>query len=189
MNHACVTFRNQFEKGWNEQPNVKLLLGKYPHWEICADCNKYIQSYRKLDRVFDAEQIPEPDWVKVRMNVWAEIDQRTERQSWMQHWIKPVVLAPVATAVAAFMMFIAFQYSGANRPGISPDFIFAQVDSTVTADYPTDQEIQEYFDNEFSGGVDSYLIENASYSTIDEYFSSADDNWGQVLQSLAEQQI
>jgi|GEM_PF-6387125 len=190
MKPLCHQFRANFEKQWIDNPDLETLLSKDDHWRSCGECEQFVQSYQELSTRLDRskEAIPLPDFAELRMNVWSELEQKEQRQAWLPRLVKPVVFAPAAVVVIAIILFGFFQQSGNYTLDFSNEY-FATVDSVATADYPSEQELQDMFDSEFENSVDNYIIENTSYTTIEQYFSNINEDWSQVLASLADQQI
>lgn len=190
MKQRCHQFRANFEKRWIENPDLGSLLSNDDHWKSCEECEKFVHSYQeltaRLDRSKDA--VPLPDFGEFRVNVWREIEQKEQRQAWLPRLVKPVIFAPAAVVVIAIILFVFFQQSGNYTLDFSTEY-FATVDSVATADYPSEQELQDMFDSEFENSVDNYIIKNTSYTTIEQYFSNINEDWSQVLESLADQQI
>ena len=191
MTEICQTFQNRFEGRWTENPDLERLLGQDEHWKSCPDCAEFVESYRRLAQRMDLpnEAIMTPDWHQLRMDVWSEIDRRNERRSLPARLLRPVIVAPAAVVVIALIVLTFIRQPSEQPVTRGDERLLAEVDSSLTAEYPSDQELQEYIEMEFAGGVETYFIEQTSYSAIEEYFSAADEDWGQVLASLAEQQI
>jgi len=190
MNQICHQFRADFETRWIETPKIDSILSRDDHWESCEECAEFVQSYQELTVRLDRSKdtIALPDFGEIRMNIWNEIEQKEERRNWLPRLVKPMVLAPAAIVVIALVMFVFLQQTGNPALDISNEY-FATVDSVATAEYPSEQELQDMFDTEFENSVDNYIIKNTSYTTIEQYFSNIDEDWSQVLASLADQQI
>ncbi len=190
MKQICQQFQTSFEQDWLEKPDLEVLLSKDDHWKMCDDCGQFVQSYRLLISRLDAsnDAAPQPDFGRMRTGVWSTIDRSKKQSSWVSRLIKPVILAPAAVVIIAIAVFVFLLQNGKQTIDLNNEY-FATVDSVATADYPSEQELQDMFNSEFENSVDDYIIQNSSYTAIQQYFSTMDTDWNQVLQSLANQQI
>lgn len=191
MDKTCNEFREGLLHYWEEWETIEMFLSTSTHPQTCPDCSQFVEELQTSTEQMALSReanIVEPDFHRMRMNVWHQIDKQKKKPATVRGFLRPVVLAPLFTVVVAFFIWWAVSQHPSHNTTDMNDLMYSVAMRELKPDNYPEEAIQSVMNSEMSYSIYDYFINKNDYSTVQEISSTAGD-WEQISQSMAEQNM
>lgn len=192
MRKRCEQFRNSLIDCWDEDDSVQGCLEESDHYKHCPACQQYVEEFLESIGILGEYResiLSRPDFNIMRANVWEQIEERQHTPAVIRNILRPAILAPVFVVFVALIGWWVIPEHPEQTQGFELDeaMYLSAVREVDPVSLP-EEVLQSAIEDDMRYSVYEYLMQSGSYTALQEAYYS-EDEWNQILQSLAEQQM
>jgi len=193
MNKQCKHFQDRVTHHWDIYGTIDDLIHRDSHYADCLRCQVYTKEFLAFSKTlqhFEQSALPEPDFAKMRVNVWEQIDKSKKEAGSPFRILRPAILAPVFTVILALVIWWAIPNQQQMSQEIEVDTeVFLAASGELDLTYYPEESLTMLINQEMGDLAYDYLMETQDSYTMIQESNFSDEEWDQIVQSLSELSI